>query len=249
MREQRPDITIESYLRDVLSALDTPEAEEARKAFEKATIRDFESAQYIADQASQNNVDVFQLLSEDVSGGRYGDFLRERNSIIDQTNSKDAFDRALQLRAPTIPAGTVQLDSQGRFVEGQRADKKVFSTAFEVDQAMQDKKYSRLTDAISSDRTVAERQQERASTFLPATSFTGVQLNTIDSSRAAAALYQGLDEERQFSLIRDFLSAASSNQTANPNYQSTAGADALTAAGTAQALKSAGQLSIAASKK
>lgn len=241
LREERPDVSIEGYLRDIVNTLGD---EDAREAFESATKADFANAQLIADEASQANVDVFELMNEQVSGGRAADFLRERNRLIDETNSSAAFDRALQLRAPAIGAGTVQVDKDGNFIEGQRADRQVFQTAFEVSEAQRDKKYSRLTDAIASDRTVAERQRERAVTFLPTTDFTSTSIGLVGESRAAQAAFQALDEERQFGLIQTFLGAAASDQTGTPTFGSTAAADKLTSEGISTALRGAGQLTI-----
>ena len=228
LRGERPDVSIQAFLKDKIYALNN---ENARKAFEKATEKDFEKAQYLADEASKSNVSIYNTLLENVSGGAAADAIKKRNEIAFSTNELDAFNRAMQLRSPTIPAGTVRLDSQGRFVEGQRSDKQTFQTAFEVGEQQRALQFDRLSSLLGTDRDVALRQQQKALEFLPATSYTNVALGTVGESRAAQQAYQLLDEANQFSLIQGFLGAAFKDQTATPAFQSTAGSDALTAKG------------------
>lgn len=148
----------------------------------------------------------------------------------------------MQLRSPAIPAGTVKLNREGRLVEGQRADRQVFQTAFEISEAQRDKRFDRLSSVLASDRAVADRQQEKAKDFLDKTDFTSLARDFTAASRSAQTLFQQLDETRQFNLIRDFTNAAFTNQTAQPTFQNTDTADTLTASGINLGLRGLAQL-------
>lgn len=228
LRSERPGLTLQAFISERVQALNDPELNAAFRQFKQ---EDYDQAQHIADQAASGNIEQFESIVDKISAGKADEFLNKRNEIALSTNEVDAFNRAMQLRSPAIPAGTVKMDSQGRFVEGQRADKQVFQTAFETQEQQRALQFDRVNAILEQDRSAAERQQEKAKDFLSFTDYTGFANAIASEQRAQQLAVQLADEERQFQLIRDFSNAAFSNQTAQPQFQSTSGSDAITRAG------------------
>lgn len=246
LREERPGATLQEFLRDQLAVSNDPQLNES---FRRLRQEDFDKAQSVADQAQQGNLDQFNSLLEDISNGKAEEFINNRNDIALSTNDVAAFDRAMQLRSPAIPAGTVRMDSQGRFVEGQRADKQVFQTAFETSEQQRALQFDRLGTILDSDRAAAERQQEKARDFLQFSDYTGFATALAQEQSNRQLSYQTADENRQFSLIKQFTDSAFSNQTAQPTAQPTTGSDNLIASGVKLAGDSVAQYYGAKEKK
>jgi len=143
----------------------------------------------------------------------------------------------MELRSGYIPAGTVQYDSEGRLVEGQRADKQVFTTAYEADAAARDRQFRMQRDLLSDYTSIADRQAEKAKDFLQFAGLEPVARDMANKSLTTAIGFQQQDEQNQFELIRQYAAAASGIQPTQPTYRSTGPSDALIAEGISSAIK------------
>lgn len=238
LRKERPGLSIQEFIQGQVQALDNPQLNEA---FRNSRQEDFDQAQSFADEAGLENLQQYNNILDDISNGKAEEFVNKRNDIALSTNDVAAFDRAMQLRSPAIPAGTVRMDSQGRFVEGQRADKQVFQTAFETSEQQRALQFDRLGTILDSDRAAAERQQEKSKDFLKFTDYTGFASALAGEQSNRELQFQRDDESRQWDLITQFTNSAFSNQTAQPTPQSTQGSDNLAASGLNLAGKSIAQ--------
>jgi hypothetical protein len=201
---------------------------------------DVRAAQAVADASSLGNINTFEVILDQVSGGGSARILAERNKNALETNDIAAFNRALELRSPAIPEGTVRMDSQGRFVEGQRADKQVFQAAFETSEALRDKQFSKLNTILDSDRQIALRQQDKALDFLNHQDVSSMVGALAQGASARVDQFQLNDENVQMQAIRDFQQSAFSDQTRQVNPASTASSDALVAGGFELAVRGLG---------
>ena len=242
LRKQRPGLTVKDYLAERADAIGGPEAERIRQQLIESKQEDFDRAQAVADAASAGNIKTYDVILDAVSGGKSAEILRERNNNALSTNETDAFARALELRSTAIPAGTVRQDSQGRFVEGQRADKQVFQAAFETSEALRDKQFSKLTSILESDRAVAQRQQAKALDFLNQQDVTGLTNALVQAGSAQQLGFQVADETTQLQNIQQFQNAAFTDQTRQVQFQDNKAANSLVSGGFELALKGLGSL-------
>tara|TARA_R110000772_G_scaffold18184_2_gene50760 strand:- start:22768 stop:23739 length:972 start_codon:yes stop_codon:yes gene_type:complete len=213
IREERPGLTVQEFLEEQATARGGPGARKLVDEIRSLKQEDVAAAQAVADSASQGNVDTFGVILDQVSGGGAATALAQRNENALGTNEIDAFNRALELRSTAIPAGTVKQNADGRFIEGQRSDKQVFNLAFETQEAQRDKQFSKLNTILENDRSVADRQQEKARDFL-AQQDTASILNSLSAAASDRRdTFQARDEDVQLQNIRQFQAAAFSDQT------------------------------------
>jgi hypothetical protein len=213
MRAERPGLTVQDYLAERAADIG---GEEGRKLVEQVRsmkAEDVAAAQSVADEATAGNIDTFNVALDAVSGGDSARILARRNELALGSNEQDAFNRALELRSTAIPAGTVRQDSQGRFVEGQRADKQAFQFAFETQEGLRDKEFTKLRSVLDSDRSIAERQQQKALDFLSQQNAGDVTIGLAGAAADRQDRFQLLDEQTQLQNIRDFQTAAFKDQT------------------------------------
>lgn len=217
IRGERPGLTVQEFLEEQATARGGPEARKLVDEIRGMKQEDVAAAQAVADSASQGNVDTFGVILDQVSGGGAAVALAKRNENAFGTNELDAFNRALELRSTAIPAGTVRQNADGRFIEGQRSDKQVFNLAFETQEAQRDKQFSKLNAILENDRSVADRQQEKARDFLSQQDTASI----LNSLTAAASdrrdTFQARDEDVQLQNIQQFQSAAFKDQTRKIN--------------------------------
>jgi hypothetical protein len=216
MRKDRPGITFGQFKNEYVKGITDKGFAEAFRAVKED---DFVFAQKIADLATAANVQNFERSAESVSGGAYNQLRDTQNDIALTADSESAVKRALELRSAYIPAGSVRTDSQGRFVEGQRADKQVFTTAYEQDLAARDRQFRMSRDLSNDYASIAERQQERAKDFINFGSLEPVARGFVTQAINNSVAFQQQDEQNQFQLIRDYTNATYSNQTQTPQYQ------------------------------
>jgi len=203
---------------------------------------DVRAAQAVADASSLGNINTFEVILDQVSGGGSARILAERNKNALETNDIAAFNRALELRSPAIPEGTVRMDSQGRFVEGQRADKQVFQAAFETSEALRDKQFSKLNTILDSDRQIALRQQDKALDFLNHQDVSSMVGALAQGGSARIDQFQLNDESAQLTAIQEFQRSAFSDQTKKVDLADTKSSDALVAGGFNIAVKGLGMV-------
>lgn len=242
LRAQRPDLTVQDYLIERAEAIGGEEGRQLIDQLRSLKQEDWQQAQSIADAASAGNIKTYDVLLDQVSGGQSGKILAERNQNALQTNEIDAFNRALELRSSTIPAGTVKQDSQGRFVEGQRSDKQTFQTAFEVSEALRDKQFTKLNSILENDRAIALRQQEKALDYLNSQEVTNFLQAGVEGFKARQYGLQALDEQTQLNQITAFQNAAFTDQTKQPQFHQDNVSGELISGGFNMALKGLGGL-------
>lgn len=215
IREERPGLTLKEYIGEKIEALRDPQLQ---AAFRDSRDEDFAHAQRIADQATQANVDTFNVVFDDITRGKGAELIDRRNEIALTDDSASRFARALELSAPALGAGTAKFDANGNLIEGQRSAAQVFRVAEESDRAARNEQFGKISDIIASDRDIALRQQQKATDFLNFTNFTDFASQLQRESFATRAAFQAADEEKQFQLARDFAISAGSNQTQQPAY-------------------------------
>lgn len=238
LREERPGLTIEEYIGDRLKVLNNPEL---KAAFRNLTREDFAEAQYLADQATQGNVETFNKAVNAISDGYYQKAIKGRNDLAESTNSEEAYKRAMELASPMMPAGSFEEQTQDAS-QLQRGNKFAFQTAYEVDQGQRQLKWDRLNSIINDDRNLALRQQERASTFMPMTSFVNYATDLHLNQRKDQLAMQLSDESFMQSLIGGLMGQAYTNQTASPSFRDTSVYDKMIAEGIGSAVKSGSQI-------
>jgi hypothetical protein len=234
MKEERPGISFSQFKNEYVGAISDPQFADA---FRKIKEDDFTFAQKMADRATQGNLSNYELTTDAVSGGAYQDLRAKQNEIALTSDVDASVKRALELRSAYIPAGSVQSDSQGRFVEGQRADKQVFTTAYEQDLAARDRQFRMSRDLANDYATIAERQQERAKDFINFGSLEPVARGFVTQAIGNAVGFQQQDEANQFQLIRDYANSVFSNQTQQPQYQNPNAYNAMISSGIDSAIK------------
>lgn len=234
LREERPGVTFDQWKNEYVKAISDPVL---RDNFRKVKEEDFVAATDFASRASAGNVENFLSARDIVSQGAAPELTRTLNQIATSGTSEEATKRAMELRAGYIPSGTVQYDAQGRLVEGQRADKQVFTTAYEADIANRDRQFRMSRDLLNDYSTVADRQTERAKEFLQFASMEPVAQGLATKSLTTAIGFQQQDEQNQFDLIRMYAGAAAGVQPTQPTYRSTGPSDALMAEGISTAIK------------
>jgi len=238
LREERPGMTIEEYVGDRLKVLNNPQLQEA---FRSLTQKDFEQAQQLADMATEGNTENFKKALDSVSGGFAQIAQQKRNDIANTDTSEEAYKRAFQLYAPYVPAGSVENQSNQDSAL-QRSNKGGFQVAYEVDQEQRQLQYTRLSDILQSDRNLALSQQERASTFMPATSFVNYATDLHVNQRRDQLAMQLADENFYQSIIGGLLQQGYTDQTKTPGFKDTSVYDKMIADGTAAAVKGAADI-------
>lgn len=164
-------MTLEAYIGNMVKALGDPELE---KQYRAARNGDWEQAQRFADEATDQNISAFNRIVDNVSGGDYQKFLKKRNDIIMSEDVDSLYKEARRLTAPRQMAGSVRRDPEtGEAIGGQRGDKFEFDVSTTAIKESHDRQFAKLTTAIESDRTTAERQKERAISFLPMLDYSG----------------------------------------------------------------------------
>ena len=163
-KEKLEGMSIHDYIGNMVTSLNN---DELSKAYYDARNADWEMAQQWAERATEQNVDLFDSVIDSVGGGNYRELLEIRDQAILGDDIAATYGRARELTAPRQAAGSVVRSSDGTPVTGQRGDALEFSVAKEQILAQQERQFTRSSQAINDDRTAAERQQERAISFLP----------------------------------------------------------------------------------
>ena len=213
IRAERPGFTVQQFLEEQATALGGEEGRALQDQIRSMKAEDVQAAQAVADEATTGNINTFDIALDAVSGGDSARVLAKRNDLALNEDSQAQFDRALQLRSTAIPAGTVRQDSEGRFVEGQRADKQTFQIAADVDQASRDRQFGKLNSILESDRSIAERQQSKALDFLSQQNTSDVLSGLTAAGSDRRDRFQAVDEQVQLENIRQFQAAAFTDQT------------------------------------
>ncbi len=238
LREERPGVTFDQWKNEYVKAITDPVL---RENFRKIKQEDFEAATEFATSATGTNVTNFLNARDIISQGAAPQLTGRLNEIALNADSEAAAQRAMEIRSGYIPAGTVQYDSQGRLVEGQRADKQVFTTAYEADAAARDRQFRMGRDLLNDYTSVADRQTEKAKDFLQFAGLEPVARDMAGKSLATAIGFQQMDEQNQFDLIKMYAGAAAGVQPTQPTFRSTGPTDALMAEGISSAIKGIAQ--------
>lgn len=238
LREERPGMTIEEYINDRLKVLGN---EELKAKFRQLTEEDFAQAQHIADLATEGNIARFQEGVQKLSGNFYNYALDERNKIAQDTNSEKAYQRAMELYSPYVPAGSAE-NQTNPDSQLQRSNKGAFQVAYEVDQEQQQLRYQRLSDILSQDRNLMLSQQEKAATFMPATSFVNYATDLHVNQRRDQLAMQLADESFFQSIIGGLMAQGYTDQTRSPAFRDTSVYDKMVAEGVSSAVKGAADI-------
>lgn len=214
--KQRPKLAWSTYVKEQLAEIDDPTV---RQFYLNAKQEDFDNLQRFANAATSGNTSNLLKTAEEISGGEWRNYMDKRNELINQTTAADRFIRANELAAPNLTdPSTVRFDSEGRLIEGQRADKQRFNIAYEQQAAAEQEQKQDLR-AISNDvLSAAQSQQEKAGSFtqfFDPTAFSAILAGQHD---AKVSNYQQLNEERAWSIYDTFTKAAQGIQPTQPNY-------------------------------
>lgn len=234
LRDERPGVTFEDWKAEYVKAITDPVL---RDNFRKIKKEDFEAATDFAKQATASNIQNFLSARGELSQGADTELTARANELALTADSPAAVKRAMELRSSFIPSGTVRYDSQGRLVEGQRADKQLFNTAYEADLAARDRQFRMTRDLLNDYSNVADRQSEKAKDFLQFASLEPIARGFAEKALQTSIDFQKQDEMAQLSLINQYAAAASGIQPIAPAFHSTAASDQLTAQGISAAIK------------
>lgn len=158
-------LSLQEYIENTVDAIDDPEL---RKAYYDARNADWDLAQQLADEATEQNLDLFDTALERVGAGSYKDLITARNETILGEDLESIYARSRELQAPRQAAGSVRRDmTTGEPIQGQRGDRIEFQIATEEQLKQNERTFNRSRTAIEDDRAAAVRQQERAISFLP----------------------------------------------------------------------------------
>lgn len=233
---ERPNLTWDTYVKEQMKQIDDPRI---RQFYLNAKQQDFEVLRNLAKHASEDNVDNLVAAADDISGGRWQENLAKSYDLIESTNAGARLARAHELSAPLLgDASTVRYDEKGQLIQGQRADKQLFNTAYETEVAAQrEQKEDRR--AFSNDiLSAAQSQTQKASDFTQFFDPTGFATALSQQQQAQNNSYQLLDEQRGFSLFEKFAAASAGITPVQPQYQSANPGDAMIAAGLQQGASS-----------
>lgn len=216
---ERPDISWESFVQNHIRAIDDPIL---RQAYTEAKAKDYEMLRTFASQASDDNVDNLERILDDISGGQWAALRDKRNELVMETDAQARMARAFELSAPVRSgASTVRYDSQGRLVEGQRADKQAFTVAQEVQTAVEQEQKQDIRQLQSDYTQVALSQQQRATDFMGFFDATGQAISMETNRSALEHGYQAMDEQRAFDMFKMFAGASAGTAPVQPLYQDT----------------------------
>lgn len=215
LRSERKGIKFEDWRNEYAKGL---QDEQLQQMFREIKEEDFQFASGIARQGTQQNIQNWAQSAQDISGGKAKQLLDIMNETALTDTTEAAYNRALELESGKIPAGSVQYDKDGRLIRGQRADKQLFTTAYEVGERQRDIQFRRARDLFGDYSDIALRQQEKARDYLPDFAYEPVVRELSSKAMESQLKFQMQDEMNQFQLIRDFAASAMGNQTANPQF-------------------------------
>ena len=217
-KAERPNLTWEGYSAELVKALNDPKV---TAAYAKSKASDFATLSQLAKSATEMNLDNFSKTFDDLNGGKGREILTARQDLALNDDTAARVTRAYELRAPQIGAGTVRYDEKGKLIEGQRADKQVFTTAYETVVDTNRERLANLT-ALERDRSqTALSQQERAKDFMSFYDSTGFKATAFQEQRNQQLDFQKMDEMQAFQLMSTFASAASGITPVQPQLQDT----------------------------
>ena len=227
-------MTIEQYAENMIKTLGNPELE---RLYRESRMGDWDQAQQIADMANKQNLSAFDMAVEVVSGGDYKKHLETRNKAAVSEKAEDLYKESARLRAPKTVAGSVTRGNVGQLaVEGQRADKQDFIASLSSVRDFNKTTFERTRTIVEDDRVAAQRQQQRASEFLPLLDYSQFAAQNVvqpfnqDSLRAQLAKLQ-----MEAQLASNAMGAAFGAPQPPPTIDTTA-SQALTTQGTQMAL-------------
>ena len=227
--KDRPNLSYESFVRDHLRAIDDPYV---RQVYDTAKSADFERLREFGNRATLDNVDNLKKVADELSGGQFEQIVQKRNDLVLNTDAASRYARAYELAAPVrTGASTVRYDSQGRLIEGQRADKQAFSIANEVQTGIEQEQKSDLRQLETDRLQAAQSQVEKAKSFTSFYDPTGYAANQEAQRQSLINGYQALDESRAFDLYKMFAGAAAGITPTQPTYQNNTGGNALISSG------------------
>ena len=237
-KERAEGISIREYIQAQIEALGDPVL---KQKFYESREDDWAMAQKWADEASTQNISVFNRIVDNIGGGSYKNLIAARNKAALGDDIDKAYARAAELRNTRIPAGSVRKAPDGSALPNSRADKFEFGVAYEEVQKSNDRVFAKTTQAINDDRTAAERQQVQASTFLPFLDYAAFTTNSVTQPFNQAKLslaMNALNNDAQ--LAGAALGKAVQNPLA-PQQIDTAAGDKMIAQGTQLAIGALGQ--------
>lgn len=225
----RPDLTWESFVKDKIKAINDPFL---REFYTKAKKEDFAAMKEFADAATNQNSDNLLGVADKISGGRFKEFIRQRDDLVLKTDAASRMARAQELSAPMrTNADTVRYGSQGRLVEGQRADKQVFDVAQEVITETEREKKADLRQLEVDRLSAAQSSVQKASDFMGFFDATGYA-TAIEQDRSDKLFgFQALDEERSFRLYEMLAGASAGLTPSQPTYAQPGAGNSLIASG------------------
>jgi len=226
-------MTIEEYMGRMVKVLNNPQLEEA---YRKSRRGDWAMAQEFADQANEQNLSAFDLAVERISGGDYDKMLETRNKTILGESWEDLYKESTRVRAPRQIAGSVARGGEGEAVEGQRADKFEFQQSITDQRKQNEITFARSRTAIEDDRVAAQRQQQRASEFLPMLNYSDfASQNVVQPFNAQSLQAQLAKLQLEAGLASNAMGAAFGAPQPPPAIDTSA-SQALTQQGTQQAI-------------
>jgi len=227
--EERPDLRWSEFVKDKTRALADPAL---REFYTNAKEEDFDVMRQLAKAGSSDNLDNVITLADELSGGKWKDYVDKRNELVMETNAADRYARSYELSAPVrTGASTVKYDDQGQLIEGQRADKQAFDIATEVDTQIKQEQKQDLRLLQQDTLGAAERQTQRATDFMGFFDATGYATAAEADRSALLHDYQQTDEQRQFDLYKMFAGAAAGITPTDPRYVSPTGGNELISGG------------------
>lgn len=227
-KAERPDLTWEAYSAGLVKSLNDPAL---TKAYADSKAEDFKRLEVLAKRATTDNATTFKETFDSVSNGKGAEIINQRNDLVLNDDVEARVKRAYELRAPQIGAGTVRYDSKGKLIEGQRADKQVFSTAYEETVAANRERLANLS-ALERDRSsTAASQQQRASDFMSFYDATGLKATAFDKNRTEQIDFAKLDQMQAFQLMNTFAQASLGITATQPQYQDPSKGYAIAASG------------------
>ncbi len=227
--EQRPDLKWSEFVKDKTRAIADPFL---REVYTNAKEEDFDVLRQLAKKASTDNLDTVVDLADEISGGKWKDYVDKRNELVMETNAADRYARAYELGAPVrTGASTVKYDDTGNLIEGQRADKQAFDIATEVTTEVEREQKQDLRNIQQDYLGAAERQSEKAKDFMGFFDATGYATAAEADRSALLNDYQKSDEAKAFEMYKMFAASAAGITPADPRYQSPTGGNELISGG------------------
>ena len=227
--EKRPNTSWTSFIKKKMAAVNDPAV---RDFYVNAKEEDFARLQEFANRASKGNVNNLLDAADEISGGRWREFVGKRNDLIANTDAASRYQRAYELAAPVRgDASTVRYDDQGRLIEGQRADKQAFNIATEVQTGIEQEQKQDLRAAENDRLNAAASQVQKAGEFTAFFDPTGYANRLSEEQTALEQGWQAADEARSFDLYKMFAGAAAGITAVQPNYVNPNPGDALIAQG------------------